>query len=230
MTTQPPNFDFTKLRQQLIEHTDDATRVGLLKGLHEKLFHELEPGMQRFLQRLGVPERCHELVKMVIDDCEHCNAFKPVARRPRYGAELAGNFGDVLVVDLFFLWGLTFILMIDEAVRFKVACHLKSKDAKSLMKTMLYGWFRYFGTPRCLRSDQEGGIKSEEFGMVCDRYSIHRQLAGNDDNGKHTSTGLAERHIQLIKNNDLKCERQCRLQGLDVDKEDIVFECTMCQN
>ena len=46
------------------------------------------------------------------------------------------------MVDLFFLWGLTIILMIDEAVRFKVACHLKSKDAKSLMKTMLYGWFR----------------------------------------------------------------------------------------
>ena len=29
LTTQPPNFDFTKLRQQLIENTDDAKRVGL---------------------------------------------------------------------------------------------------------------------------------------------------------------------------------------------------------
>ena len=71
---------------------------------------------------------------MVAENCEHGNASKSVARRPRYGAELAGNFGDMLVVDIFFLWGLTFVLMIDEAVRFEVACLLASKDAKSLMK------------------------------------------------------------------------------------------------
>ena len=91
--TQAPNFDFTKLRQQLIDNNSDAERVRLLKGLHEKLWHELQDGMERFLRRLGVPDRCYELIDTVIKTCEQCNAFKPVPRRPRFGAELAGHFG-----------------------------------------------------------------------------------------------------------------------------------------
>ena len=33
----PPSFDFTKMRQQLVEHEDDHTRIRLLRGLHERL-------------------------------------------------------------------------------------------------------------------------------------------------------------------------------------------------
>ncbi len=184
---------------------------------------------KQILQRRGVPDRCMELIKIVIDMCPHCNAFKPVPRRPRFGADLAGHFGDRMIIDLLFLWGLTFLLMIDEAIRFKVAAHLEARDPKSIGKAMLHSWFRYFGPPKCLTSDQEGGVKAEEFGIVCDRFSIHRQLAGSDNAGKHTTTGLAERHVQLVKLSSLKCEHQCRTQGLDIDKEDIVAECAMGQ-
>ena len=186
--------------------------------------------MERFLRRLGVPERCYELIDMVIAGCEQCNAFKPVPRRPRFGAELAGHFGDVLMVDLFYIFGLQFLLMIDEAVRFKVAALLAKKDGHSIMKCLLLNWIRYFGVCKCLVSDQEGGIKSDDFALACDRYSIHRKMAGSDDKGQHTSTGLAERHIQMIKISSLKCEHQCRAQGLAIDKEDIVIECCMGQN
>ena len=189
LTTMPPNFDFTKLRQNLIDNDDDETRIRLLKGLHERLWHELYPGMERFLKRLGVPDRCLTLCRKVIEDCPHCHAYKPVPRRPKFGAELAGHFGDCLVVDLFFIWGHSFLIMVDEATRFKVSALLPTKDAKTLMKTMLAHWFRYFGPPRTLRSDQEGGIRADDFGLACDRFSIHRSLAGSDDTGQHTSTG-----------------------------------------
>ena len=48
---QPPNFDFTRLRQDLID-ADTEGRTRLLKGLHEKLYHELQPGMRRFISGL----------------------------------------------------------------------------------------------------------------------------------------------------------------------------------
>ena len=225
--TAPPNFDFTKLRQNLIDQNDDTSRVRLLRGLHEKLWHEDYKGMERFLQRLGMPDRCYELLETIIKTCDHCNAFKPVPRRPRYGADLAGHFGDVLVIDLFYLWGMQFILMIDEATRYKVVAVLQKRDAKSLAKVMLYSWFRYFGPPKTLKSDQEGGIAGKDFGKVCDQFSIHRALGGSDDTGQHTRTGLPERHIQMVKCAALKCEHQCRAQGLDIDKEDIVIELSL---
>ena len=172
-------------------------------------WHEQYPGMERFLKRLGVPDRCLELAKDVVKHCPQCNAFKPIAHRPKFGAELAGHFGDVMMVDLFFIWKMTFLLMIDEATRFKVSTPLPAKDAKTIARAMLKDWFRFFGPPKAIRSDQEGGLKSEDFGIVCDRYSIHRQFGGSDDSGKHTTTGLPERHILLVKLAALKCERQC---------------------
>ena len=101
LATQPPNFDFSKIRQQLIDENDDESRCRVLKGLHERLWHEMYPGMERLLKRLMVPDRCLELAKLVVDNCEHCNAFAPVPRRPKVGAELAGHVGDCLVVDLY---------------------------------------------------------------------------------------------------------------------------------
>ena len=106
--------------------------------------------MERFLRRLGVPERCYELLDTVMSRCEQCNAFKPVPRRLRFGAELAGHFGDVLMVDLFYIFNMQFLMMIDEAVRYKVAAHLQSKDGKSIMKCLLNHWIRYFGACKCI--------------------------------------------------------------------------------
>ena len=100
------------------------------------------------------------------------------------------------MVDLFFIFDLTFIMMIDEAIRYKVAALLPDRSASTIMSTLLLHWFRYFGPPKRLKSDQEGGITADEVSLVCDRFSIHRQLSGSDDSGKHTSTGLAERHIR----------------------------------
>ena len=110
------------------------------------------------------------------------------------------------------------MLMIDEAIRYKVAALLAKKDGHSIMRCLLLNWMRYFGVPKCIKSDQEGGIKSDDFALACDRYSMHRNLAGSDDKGQHTSTGLAERHVQMIKISSLKCEHQCRAQGLDIPK------------
>ncbi len=129
---QPPNFDFTKLRQNLIDNTDDVSRIRLLKGLHEKLWHELHAGMERFLSRLGVPDRCYELIDTVIQTCDHCNAFTPVPRRPQFGAQLAGHFGDVLIIHLFYLWNMQFMLMIDEALRYTVSALCHHKNASTL--------------------------------------------------------------------------------------------------
>ena len=109
--------------------------------------------MARFLTRLGVPDRCFELIAVVLSTCESCSAFQPVPRRPRYGAELAGFFGDIVVCDLFYISGLQFILLIDEATRYKVAAILAKKDASTLGKVMLHTWIKYFGPPKILKSD-----------------------------------------------------------------------------
>ena len=86
-----PSFDFMKLRQTLIDG-DKEQSIKLLKGLHEKFWHALKPTMARCLQRLGVPNQCYDLIDVVLRTCEHCLAFAPVPRKPKFGADLAGYF------------------------------------------------------------------------------------------------------------------------------------------
>ena len=105
---------------------------------------------------------------------------------------------------------------------------ISSKTAATLFKALLQHWFRYFGPPRILTSDQEGGIKAEETALACDRFSIVRNLAGSQG---HTITGLAERHIQITKLTMLKLDDDIKREGLkDISREDIGFESGMAAN
>ena len=108
-----------------------------MKGLHEKLWQEHEAGMRRFLSRLAVPGAIYDLVQTVIHLCSDCNAFGPAPRKPRFGAEVAGHFGDMMVADLFYIFGLQFTMMIDETIRYKVDEEVVKKDSYNIGQRML---------------------------------------------------------------------------------------------
>ena len=81
---------------------------------------------------------------------------------------------------------------------------------------------------RVLTTDQEGGIKTDESALTCDRYGIVRRLKGSYG---HTSTGLAERHIELTKAIMLKCRSDSERDGHELlTDEDLAFEAGMAQN
>ena len=125
-----------------------------------------------------------------------------------------------------------FLLMVHEALRFKVSWPLEDKQPATIARACLKGWMVYFGSPKVICSDQEGGIQSDDFAQVCDRFSIHRKFAGSDKSGQHTITGLPEKHIFLIKPVSLKTEQQLRAQGLmDIlSPDDVAVEVIMSQN
>ena len=149
----------------------------------------------------------------VVDACPDCNKFKAIAHRPKAGAELAGWFNDFVVVDLFYLWDKIWLMAIDEATRYKIAAFLKDKYGRTIMRALLRDWIRYFGPMKHLVSDQEGGIAAEDFGLTVERYSITLLLKGSDPAGRHTGTGLAEKHIHLTKAAALKLKSKCQRQN-----------------
>ena len=70
---------------------------------------------------------------------------------------------------------------------------------------------------------------------MCDKLRIDRWLAGSDPGhlgrgGKHTSTGLAEKHIDLQKLAMLNMHADCLEQGVQASPADICDECMMAQN
>ena len=125
--------------------------------------------------------------------------------------------------------------MIDETTRYTFAGHVKSKRFEDLRDCLLQGWFRYFGPPKIFLSDQESSLAGEDFGRLCDKFNVERWLAGSDPHhlgrgGKHTTTGLAEKHIDLTKLTMLKLQADVSEAGLPAAPEELAAEVMLAQN
>ena len=231
LQTLKPSFEFNKLAEKLRDG-DEAERFRLLRGVHDRLWCAQPPEMARFLSRLGgIPDKVYELLPHVVNGCAACNKCKPIPHRPKAVVELSGWFNDRVLCDLFFLWNLIWLMLIDESIRWKLIEYLENKSGPCIFSAILRGWIRYFGPMRNLVSDQEGGIAAEDTALTCERYSIVRCLKGSDPSGRHTGTGLAEKHIHMTKLAALKTWDKAEAQGLThVTKQDVMHEVGMAQN
>ena len=96
-----------------------------------------------------------------------------------------------------FLWGRTFICIVDECIRYKFTDELKDRSYEFIQYCSQKAWLRYFGPSRVFLCDQEGAYAGDPFAHVCDKLKIDRWLAGSDPGhlgrgGKRTSAGIVE--------------------------------------
>ena len=80
--------------------------------------------------------------------------------------------------DSFFLWDETFMILIDEATKWKTGDHLINKTGPVLVKALNYLWIRIWGAMQNLLTDQEGGLMGHEATKLCDRLEINRLAIG----------------------------------------------------
>ena len=84
-------------------------------------------------------------------------------------------------------------------------------------------------------SDQESSLASDDFGRLCDKFGSERWLAGSDPHhlgrgGKHTSTGLAEKHMDLVKLSMLKLKADVDEGSSPATHDEIAAEVMLAQN
>lgn len=222
-----PNFDLKELDDTLWK-ADTQRRKQLLLGAHVKLWHATAAQLAMMLRRIQAPDECLDLVHEVIRTCKACMAFQRPPRRPTAKIELAGHFGECVQWDLFFLWGIVFIMLIDTCLRWKLSHHLENKEGITIFKAVMSYWLRHFGPIRILESDQEGGATSDFFTREAERPSITLRFRGSQG---HTGTGLVERHIQLTEVAAKKTWFEVTREGLnDITKAEVVIEVTSGQN
>ena len=69
---------------------------------------------------------------------------------------LSTKFNEVVQVDLLFVEDLILVHMIDEATRFSMCDLVPNRQTTSIIDTVTKMWFKYFGPPQLMLSDQEG--------------------------------------------------------------------------
>ena len=66
-----------------------------------------------------MPRDIVSLGARVASDCEDCRKWRPRMHKLTLKTRLASTFNEYVLQDLFFLFNETFILMVDECIRWK---------------------------------------------------------------------------------------------------------------
>ena len=221
-----PSQDFKQLPQKLI-HASKEERRRLLQGLHERLWHCGPQDMLRFLTALILPREVIMQGVSVCQDCKECRQYATKMARPLIKSDVALYFNEEVFLDLFFLWGEPFVLIIDAAIKWKTGALLPDRKPMALIEALRREWIRLFGPPSRIVSDQEGSMTSYEVQNFLEKLGITRCLVGTQ--GSHTK-GLVERHIGLVKLSMLKMKAAQTREGVIMSHNDICQEVYMAQN
>ena len=233
--TMKPLYSLKRVLQKLPEAVKEepATARRLLLGLHEKLWHATARDFASLLMRAGMPPEVIEMASQAVAACSICRKYSRLPSRPRTKVSLAACFGDEVELDLFFLRGKTFLIMVDVATRYKVAFMIQSKSAQDIMQGMITHWIRFFGPMRVLTGDQETAIMTTQSGIEFERLGITRNPKGTTSglaSAQHTGTGLIERHTSLVKLTMQKMKAEMDRQGLLCEDNDVAMEAAMSHN
>ena len=142
-----PIFDFRRVFARLprLAGTDDVTAKRLILGLHERLWHAGTQDVKAILIRCGMPHAVWRLTGDAASSCRICRKFSRAGRRPQYkGTNLSMSFNEVIQADLYSYDGKTYLLVIDEATRYKVATLCEGRELKHILGALMRCWIRYF--------------------------------------------------------------------------------------
>eukprot|EP00435_Cladocopium_sp_Y103_P043141 s692_g12.t1 len=136
-------------------------------------------------------------------------------------------------MDLMHWEGEWYMLLVDEATRFKACGTIQGQNAEDLMQALLNLWIYIFGPPERLVMDQQVALMSHDIGGEFERLGVERSPRGTTAGhgaDQHTGTGIVERHVQLMKLTMFKLRAELQRQGLNPQPDEIGRESAMAQN
>ena len=110
-----PNFDLKSLPMKLLATQDKKELLKLLQGLHERFWHAPAHDMKTFLRLAGIIQKnILQLIDLVPQNCPECRDFARQTHKPQTRITIAVRFNQRVQGDIFFVWDLIILLLIDD--------------------------------------------------------------------------------------------------------------------
>ena len=234
--TLRPNYNLRRVLARLprLHAEGNITRVRqLLLGLHERLWHSPASDFCNLLRRAGLPAEILNEAMEAVKLCPICRKYVRLPNRPQMRARGAIVFNNTVQLDLFFWESNTYMLIIDEATRFKACNVVDGQEAEPLLNCLMQIWIYMFGPPERVVMDQQVGLMSHEAGAEFERLNMERCPRGTTSGhgaNQHTGTGIVERHVQLMKLTMYKLRAELQRQGMDPEPRELSQESAMAHN
>ena len=231
-----PNYNLRRVLVRIPKLMEDEnhTKVKqLLLGLHERLWHSPISDFTNLLQKAGMSPEVIKLATEAVQCCAICRKYVRLPNRPQVRARGASSFNESVLMDLFMWENTWFMLLCDEATRFKMCTTIEGQESDDLLTAFKKAWIFLFGPPRRLVLDQQVSLMSHETAAEFERLSIERAPRGTTQGHgaeQHTGAGLVERHVGLMKLTMYKLRAELQRQGLAPENEEIAQESCMAHN
>lgn len=218
---------------KLLADGDRTRALRLLTGLHERLWRTPIGDFQNLLRRASMTDEVVKLAAEAVQGCVVCRKYVRLPARPQLKAHGATIFNEVVQFDLFTLRDTVYMILIDEATRFRTCSIPEGQEAGQLLQAMLKSWFQFFEPPSKLVLDQQSGLMGYSAAAEFERLGITRAPKGTTQGtsaNQRTGTGLVERHVELIKLTIPNLKAELERQGLRPEAEELGQEAAMAHN
>ena len=115
--------------------------------------------------------------------------------------------------------------MIDCATRLTQAQIIPNRETMTLLDGAYDQWFKFYGYPRTLETDQESGLLSIRAKEWCQNRSINLK-----ERPKHGHAQLVERHHRVLRETYLKIVWQCEEEGIPITMKQALAEAVNVKN
>ena len=120
-----PNLDLRALpERQRKGPLSEQQCLQLLQASHETLWHAPAPEMMCMRVTMGLHPAVVKLAATIPKCCPTCRKLAKPLSRPMVKASLAARFNKQVFGDLFFRWEGTDLMLIDDALRYRVAVQM----------------------------------------------------------------------------------------------------------
>ena len=139
-----PSFDLREALKKL-KYGSRQVKLRVILGIHQRFWHSTIKDTEKFLRKGNVDAATLALIPEAIRRCPDCNPFSREPHKPTLRIEMSGFFNDIVLGDLFFLWDKIWLLLLDDATRFKQVGMLENKEGRTILRCMLKIWMKIFG-------------------------------------------------------------------------------------
>ena len=141
-------------------------------------------------------EEIRKLITDLISVCEVCKKYKRNPGKPVVGFSWSRVFNEVLSLDVGELEGRKFLVIVDMATRYCQAYWIADKRPDTIIKTLIDGWFAFFGAPSKILSDNGGEFQNEKMRKMTERWNIKLLATAAES---PWSNGLCEKTVGILK-------------------------------
>ena len=168
--------------------------VRTVQRLHRNLGHPPKQALIELLESRGASEVAREF------HCSACERYRKPNTAAPAALPQASHFNEKLQADVMWIKldkdKIPVVHFIDLATKYQAAAVVKAEKASNYQKALERGWFRHFGMPKELITDEgRGWLHEDMIDFLAELNILHTVAPGE----AHTRLGAVERRHQVLR-------------------------------